>query len=87
MKKVVPVVSYCSCCLINSLFFFLVVEFLDGLLEFILDLVHPLLETLDTLAQATHELGNLPAAEEEQDDSHNENNLACTKVKKRKYSV
>ena len=80
MKKVVPVVSYCSCCLINSLFFFLVVEFLDGLLEFILDLVHPLLEALDALAQATHELGNLPAAEEQQNDENDGDDLACSKV-------
>ena len=83
MKKVVLVVLYCSCFLTNKLVVFLViVKVLDGLLELILDLIHALLEALDTLSQASHELGNLPATEEQKDNSYNEDNLTCTQIQK-----
>lgn len=87
MKKVVPVVSYCSCCLINSLFLFLVVEFLDGLLEFVLHLIHSLLETLHALAQATHQFGNLLATKQEQHHEYDSDNLSRPKIEESQYSI
>ena len=88
MKKVVLVVLYCSCFLTNKLVVFLViVKVLDGLLELILDLVHALLEALDTLTQATHEFWYLPAAEQQKNNSYNEDNLTCTQIQKTQYSV
>ena len=83
MKKVVLVVLYCSCFLTNKLVVFLViVKVLDGLLELILDLVHALLEALDTLSQAAHQLGYFPTAKEQKYNSHNEDNLTCTQIQK-----
>ena len=57
-----------------------VVEVFERLFQLVLDLVHALLETLDTLAQATHEFRNLLAAEEQQYNRHNQDNLACSQV-------
>ena len=63
------------------------VEVLERLLELVLDLVHALLEALDSLAEATHEFGNLPAAEEQQDDQDDSDDLACPEVHKAQNSV
>ena len=44
--------------------------------------VHAILETLDTLANAVHELRNLLAAEEQQNDQQDDNNLGCANKEK-----
>ena len=66
---------------------FVIIEVVERLFQLILDLVHALLEALDALAQAAHELGYLPATEEQQYDKNNRDNFACSQIEHSQYSV
>ena len=50
------------------------------ILDFLLHILHPFLETLDALSEALHEFGNLPAAEEQQHYEGDDENFPNAEV-------
>lgn len=72
-----------ACCdrSVAQVFLFLFVFLLDvgiDFLDFVLNFLHPFLETLDAFTKAVHQLGNLLCSEEKKNDQHDDYKLRHT---------
>ena len=62
-------------------------RFVNGSIDFVSDLARGLLEFLDSLSKALGQFGQLPRAEQNEDEREDQNDLAATQVKNRQKSV
>ena len=59
----------------------------DIIVNILLYLVHPALETLDSLAESAHQFRDLLSSEQEKDHKRNDNDFAGPKIQKQKVFI